>query len=220
MNGVHDMGGMHGLGPLVREDNEPVFHHDWERRAFALTVAAGCLGRWNIDMSRQAREQMPAADYLAATYYERWLYALQRLLVEKALVTRAEIDTGRAATGQQPADVRVLTGAAVEAFVRKGRVSRAADRIVPRFRAGDHILTRNPHPRGHTRLPRYARGRRGTVARDHGVFVFPDANAAGLGKKPQHLYAVQFMARELWGPAAAPNDAVYIDLWDDYLDPA
>jgi nitrile hydratase len=92
MNGIHDLGGMHGLGPIDREENEPVFHHAWERRAFALNMAAGFLGEWNIDMSRYAREQMPPAEYLATSYYEHWLWGLERLLVEKGLLTRAELE--------------------------------------------------------------------------------------------------------------------------------
>jgi hypothetical protein len=92
MNSVHDMGGMHGLGPIVHEENEPWFHEEWERRAFALNLAAGFLGKWNLDMSRYAREQMPAAEYLATSYYEHWLWGLDRLLVEKGILTREEID--------------------------------------------------------------------------------------------------------------------------------
>jgi nitrile hydratase subunit beta len=92
MNGVHDLGGMHGMGPIVREPDEPVFHHEWERRAFAITLAAGFLGEWNIDMGRYAREQMPPAEYLATTYYEHWLFGLEQLLVERGLLSREEID--------------------------------------------------------------------------------------------------------------------------------
>jgi len=92
VNGVHDMGGMHGFGPVVAEADEPVFHAEWERRAFALTLAAGFLGEWNIDMSRWAREQMPPARYLAASYYEHWLWGLEHLLVERGLLTREEIE--------------------------------------------------------------------------------------------------------------------------------
>ncbi len=92
MNGIHDMGGMHGMGPIVREENEPVFHLEWERRVFAITMASGFLGDWNIDMSRYAREQMPPAEYLATGYYEHWLWGLERLLVEKGLLTKAEIE--------------------------------------------------------------------------------------------------------------------------------
>ena len=92
MNGIHDLGGMHGFGPVDPERDEPVFHHEWERRAFAVTMAAGFLGEWNIDMSRYAREQMPPAEYLATTYYEHWLFGLEQLLVERGLLTRAEIE--------------------------------------------------------------------------------------------------------------------------------
>lgn len=91
MNGVHDLGGMHGFGPVVREDPEPVFHAEWERRAFALTLAMGAWGRWNLDMARFARERMPPAEYLAASYYERWLFGLEQLLVEHGFLTREEI---------------------------------------------------------------------------------------------------------------------------------
>jgi hypothetical protein len=112
----------------------------------------------------------------------------------------------------RPADVPVTLG--------RGNSTRRPDPVPPRFKPGDRVLTRNDHPLGHTRLPRYARGRRGVVDRDHGVFVFADSSGSGLGERPQHVYAVRFTARELWGPAAAERDAIYIDLWDDHLEPA
>jgi nitrile hydratase len=218
MNGVHDMGGMHGLGPIVREAREPVFHHEWERRAFAITMAAGFLGEWNIDMSRYARERMPAADYLAASYYERWLYGLELLLVERGLLTREEVETGRA-RGTSAA-LRVLKAADVGKVLLKGGPARSPDKVSPRFTIGARVVARNINPVGHTRLPRYARGRRGVIDRDHGVFIFPDTNAMGQGPKPQHLYSVRFSGRELWGAQGSERDAVYVDLWDDHLDPA
>lgn len=218
MNGVHDMGGMHGLGPIVREAREPVFHHEWERRAFAITMAAGFLGEWNIDMSRYARERMPAADYLAASYYERWLYGLELLLVERGLLTREEVETGRA-RGTSAA-LRVLKAADVGKVLLKGGPARSPDKVSPRFSIGARVVARNINPVGHTRLPRYARGRRGVIDRDHGVFIFPDTNAMGQGPKPQHLYSVRFSGPELWGAQGSERDAVYVDLWDDHLDPA
>jgi len=218
MNGVHDMGGMHGMGPIVREEHEPAFHHDWERRVLALSLAAGALGQWNIDASRHARERMPAAQYLAASYYEKWLYGLELLLVETGLLTREEVETGRARG--RSAGKRVLKAADVERVLMKGRRFRLPDDVPPRFKPGDPVVGRNTHPTGHTRLPRYARGKRGLVERDHGVFIFADANAMGLGPKPQHLYSVRFAVQELWGPGASPRDAVYVDLWDDHLGPA
>lgn len=108
----------------------------------------------------------------------------------------------------------------VDGLLRAGASSRLPDCIAPRFKAGDAVGARNLNPLGHTRLPRYVRGRRGVVHIDHGVFAFNDTNAHGLGHKPQHVYSVRFEARELWGPQASARDAVYIDLFDDYLDPA
>jgi nitrile hydratase len=219
------MGGMHGMGPVVPEKDEPVFHHAWERRAFAVTLATGFLGRWNIDMARFAREQMPPAEYLATTYYEHWLWGLDRLLVEQGLLSREEIDArlaGRraAAPAARPADLRPLAAADVPRALARSKGARLADAVAPRFKADDRVVTRKINPPGHTRLPRYARGRQGVIAHDRGVFIFPDTHAAGLGPKPQHLYSVRFTARELWGPEAGARDAVHIDLWDDYLDPA
>lgn len=228
MNGVHDMGGMHGMGPVVREDKEPVFHGEWERRAFALSLAAGYLGQWNIDTARYSRERMPPAEYLATSYYEHWLWGLELLLEQTGLHTRTETDArlrrparGAAAPSVRArAGVRVLRAADVEPVLRAGKGARVDEDIPPRFKPGDHVLTRNINPTGHTRLPRYARGRRGGIDRDHGVWVFPDTNAMGQGRKPQHVYSVRFEARELWGPAASPRHTIYLDLWDDYLDPA
>ncbi len=208
MNGVHDMGGMHGMGPIQREENEPVFHEEWERRMFALDLAMGAWGKWNIDMSRFAREQMPPAEYLATSYYEHWLFGLEKLLAEKGLPTKEDQEKRG-----------VLTADAVWPMLRKGGSARVAVDMPPKFKVGDRVIARNINPAGHTRLPRYARGRRGVIDRDHGVFVFPDTNALGQGKKPQHVNSVRFTARELWGDDASPRDAVYIDLWDDYLDP-
>jgi nitrile hydratase len=223
MNGVHDMGGMHGLGPIQVEPNEPWFHHEWERRAFAITLAAGALGEWNIDMSRHARERMPGARYLAATYYERWLWGLERLLIERGVVPQAEIDA-RMADAQAPVKrvghPRLLTADRVEPTLRQGLTARAGQELPAPFRKGDRVVAKKLNPVGHTRLPRYARGRQGVIDRDHGVFVFADAHAMGLGPRPQHLYSVRFGAQELWGAEAHPRDAVYLDLWDDHLDPA
>ena len=224
MNGVHDMGGMHGLGPVEAEPNEPVFHAEWERRAFAITIAAGFLGRWNIDMSRHSREVMPGPEYLTTTYYEHWLWGLQHLLVSTGLASRDEIDArlaGRKPAATAPAAaVRVLKAADVATVLRKGGEHRVRVDVPAKFKVGDRVHTKNIHPVGHTRLPRYARDKHGVIDRDYGVHVFPDANAAGLGKSPQHVYSVRFTMQELWGPEASPRDRVYIDLWDDYLEPA
>ena len=220
MNGIHDMGGMHGFGRIEREENEPVFHHDWERTTIALRQAAGALGKWNMDGSRHSNERIPPAQYLAASYYERWVISLEMLLVESGLVTRREIEAGKALSPPVTGVPAALKAGAVEPRIRTGRSARVNVPLPPRFAAGDQVVARNFTTTGHTRLPRYARGRRGAIDRDHGVFVFPDSNAMSGDPKPQHVYSVRFSASKLWGTQAPPRDVVFIDLWDDYLDRA
>lgn len=223
MNGAHDLGGMHGFGPVAIEPDEPAFHTEWERRVFALTMAMGGWRRWNLDMSRDAREQMPPAEYLATGYYEHWLWGLERLLEREGFLARAELDKRVLEPAPQAPAVPLpgaLTRDGVTRLLQNRRAARLDDPVPPKFKAGDAVLARNVNPVGHTRIPRYVRGRHGVVDQDYGVFIFPDTHAAGLGKKPQHVYSVRFTARELWGPDAHPRDAVYVDLWDDYLDPA
>jgi nitrile hydratase len=218
MNGVHDLGGMHAMGPVEIERDEPVFHSQWEARVLALNLACNFHRMWNIDMGRYAREQMPPAEYLAATYYEKWLFGLNKLLVGQGLVTAKELETGRAQS--KAGGGNVLRVPEVAGYLRVRRNARLDDDVAPKFKAGDRVLTHNDHPVGHTRLPRYARGRRGVIDRDHGVFIFPDSHAMTRDKKPQHCYSVRFAARELWGPGACARDGVYVDLWDDHLDAA
>ena len=225
MNGAHDLGGMHGFGAVEPEPDEPVFHAAWERRAFALTLAMGAWRRWNLDMSRSIREQMPPAEYLATTYYEHWMFGLERLLVETGLLTRDEIERvrrGEIAPAGAPVEVQegALRRDDVARVAYKRRGARLDDPVPPMFHVGESVRARNIHPLGHTRLPRYCRGRRGVIAIDHGVFIFPDTHAAGQGTKPQRVYSVRFTARELWGPDASPRDCVHVDLWDDYLEAA
>jgi nitrile hydratase len=186
---------------------------------FALASATRGWGKWNIDQSRHAREAMPPADYIASSYYEIWLYGYIELLVESGLVGRDELDAGKADPGRSmPPDVRPVTVDQVDDIVRAGSSTRIGADIAPEFAVGDLVLAKKANPIGHTRLPRYVRGRQGVIARDHGVFVFPDTNAHGLGPSPQHVYSVRFAARELWGPEAAAKDAVHVDLWDNHLE--
>jgi len=225
MNGAHDLGGMHGFGPVVAEPDEPVFHAEWERRAFGLTLAMGAWRRWNLDMSRSAREQMAPAEYLATSYYEHWMFGLERLLVEKGLVSPEElarVQRGEATmfSGPVPVQGDALRPEGVPRMLQNRLAARRDDPVPPKFRVGEAVRAKNIHPVGHTRVPRYVRGRRGVVAIDHGVFVFPDTHAAGEGTKPQHVYSVRFAAQELWGPDASARDSVYVDLWDDYLEAA
>lgn len=218
MNSIHDMGGMHGMGRVEIERDEPVFHARWEASVLALQLACNFHGRWNIDMARYARERIPPAEYLAATYYEKWLRGLETLLVEQGLVTPNELEAGHA--GSKASGMAPLHAPGVATFLRNRRHARLDDKVPPKFKPGDRVITHNDHPVGHTRLPRYARGRHGVVDRDHGVFIFADTHAMTRDKKPQHCYSVRFTARELWGAGASARDSVYVDLWDDHLDPA
>ena len=191
MNGVHDMGGMHGFGPLEIERDEPVFHHKWEGVVRAMMARTN--GRYyNLDEFRHAIERMPAEDYLQASYYERWLHAVETLLLEKGVIPGGE-KTPTIERQKPPA-------------------------ITPRYKPGDRVVTRNMHPRGHTRLPRYARGRHGTVRKVYGPFQLPDANAHGDHDRWESCYAVEFEARELWGEEGGARDRVCIDLWESYLE--
>jgi nitrile hydratase len=218
MNGIHDMGGMEGMGPLLVEKNEPVFHAPWEGRVYALNSAIYAWRRPGSIWFRYVIELIPAAEYLRMSYYERKLTGAIGNLVSRDLATREEIESGKPAPGS-PKLVPPLTAVQVPAWNAIGvRWSRDVP-VTPLFKVGERVRARNINPSTHTRLPRYARGRAGTIERDRGVFVFPDTAAQGLGPKPQHLYSVRFAARELWGAQAKPLDTVYIDMWDDYLEP-
>jgi nitrile hydratase len=220
MNGAQDLGGMMGFGPVNPEPNEPVFHGAWERRALGVTLCCNALGEWNIDINRKTRESLHPADYLSSSYYEIWIKGLQRLLAERGLVSAEEVRAGHALKPAPKTARAPLKGADVPAVLAKGGpCDRPLDRA-PRFAAGDRVLTRNINPTGHTRLPRYARGKQGVIERRHDAYVFPDKNAHGLGEDPQWVYTVVFTGRELWGDAADPTLTVSIDCWEPYLEPA
>jgi nitrile hydratase len=224
MDGVHDLGGMQGFGPVEREENEPPFHAAWEATVLVMMRAAGSRGLFNIDEFRHGIERMAPAHYLRASYYEKWFDGITRLLVEKGVVGAEDLGARRAFFEQKldaPATAPLTgplpaRGAANPDWLQDVIRETGA---TPRFAPGDHVLTREMHPHGHTRLPRYARGKRGVIHRCHGIHVFPDTNAHGQGEQPQPLYSVRFDARELWGESAEPNQAVHIDLWESYLLP-
>jgi len=217
MNGIHDMGGMQDMGPIKYEKNEPVFHAEWEARVFAMFLAAGAWHKWNLDAFRHTREVLPPDDYLRMSYYEQWLSGLLDLLVRSGLVTTAEIQSGAPAPGAGRATPPLTPDEIPATLPNRIHANRDAQ-VSSRFQVGRRVRARNINPVGHTRLPRYARGKFGTIHRDHGVFVFPDTNAHFLGENPQHVYSVCFAARELWGAQAAEKDCVYVDMWDDYLE--
>ncbi len=209
-----DLGGQRGHGSVVPEDEDVRFHAGWERDALALVLAMGATGSWNIDMSRAARETLP--HYLQLSYYQVWLAALEKLMLERGQVTPAELAAGHSL--QDPVPVaRVLHAQDVAAALAKGSPTARPDATAPRFQPGQRVRTRAGAVPHHTRLPGYARGKRGTIERWHGSHVFADAHAQGLGEQPQHLYTVVFDGAELWGAGAVPGLRVSVDAWEPYL---
>lgn len=222
MNGVHDMGGLQGFGPVQPEADEPLFHASWERRALGLTLALGASGLWNIDHSRSARETLPSATYLGSSYYEIWIRGLDKLMLQRGLVSAAELQRGESLAPPQPL-ARVLRRDEVDAALARGSPTTRSASTAARFQVGDCVRARNMHPAGHTRLPRYVRGRVGTVGLVHGCHVFADRHAATapgqpFDDRPEWLYNVVFDGRELWGVSAEPGSSVSIDAWEPYLE--
>ena len=219
MNGIHDLGGMTCFGPVRPEEDEPAFHAQWERRVFAMNLAAlAFLGP--VDRARHAIERMDPVEYLSTSYYEHWLAGLVMLAKELGYATDAEIATGRAAA-IKPTPFPTPNAEQVEGLVRHGMPATRDDgRTTPRFALGDTVRARNIEVMGHTRLARYVRGKVGVVAAQRGSHGFPDPAAHDRGENAQPLYTVRFEARELWGDNVTRRDCVYIDLWEDYLEPA
>jgi nitrile hydratase subunit beta len=214
VNGVHDMGGMQDMGPIRPEKDEPVFHAAWEARAFALFVAVAETNRYQI-------EQIPPAEYLRMSYYERWATSLAETLKKAGLATWAEIETGKA-IGGKVAGRHVLSVAEVAKMITPEPPASGATSGALRFRVGQRVRARDINPMGHTRSPRYVRGRLGTVERMCGVEPLWDTDTDGrsVTAKPQPVYSVRFPARELWGEKSNQLDSIYVDMWEDYLEPA
>ncbi|HEY3909366.1 MAG TPA: nitrile hydratase subunit beta [Stellaceae bacterium] len=217
-NSLHDMGGMHGFGRVEPEPDEPPFHQRWEGRVLAMQRAIGFTGLWTIDAGRAALEALPPLDYLGSSYYRRWFLGLQNRLLQRGLVDADEIAAGHSLRAGA-ALPRTLTEADVAKTQTRGEFARPTN-APARFKEGDRVRARNLNPPTHTRLPRYARGKTGTVEAVRGCHVFPDTAALGAGDNPQWLYTVVFPARELWGPDADPAIKVSIEAFEPYLDPA
>ena len=205
MNGPHDMGGFTSFGPVLPEANEPVFHAEWEARAFALVLAAGCTGSW--PNNRPYRESLPALEYWSSSYYEIWFDALNRILSNSGLLNGAIFSNPVKG---------VLAAGMVPAMLKDGRQDNWRSNAGKQFAPGDKVRARNISPQGHTRLPRYVRGRVGEIIGVHGIFPLPDSQTQGLGDDPQWLYSVRFNAGELWNRNT--RDSVSIDLWESYLE--
>ena len=216
MNGIHDLGGMHGFELPKRDKQEPVFKHDWEKQVFAAAIAY--TSPWTIDESRFAIESMPPIDYLRGPYYARWLYSFEKLLVKYKVAKVEELKNPDGAIEKVRNAVPANAQAILEALMTSDSFRREEGKVA-RFRVGQKVIVKNEHPKWHTRSPRYVRGRQGSIHLDHGVFVFPDSNSKGEGEQPQHCYNVVFSATELWGSQANAKDRIYVDLFDDYLEP-
>lgn len=224
MNGVHDLGGTDGLGPVVVEDNEPVFHSDWEKAAFAFFAYNFRAGQFNIDQFRYGIEQMPPAEYLSSRYYEHWLHAVEHYTTTSGLVDPDELDAKTRYYLEHPDaalpdhhDPELVTFA--DAAVKHGVAADREAAAPPKFSVGDRVRVTDDHPFGHTRRARYIRGRTGVVEAAHGAFIYPDSAGNGGGDDPQHVYTVRFDAATLWGAGAAdPNSSVTFDVWEPYLE--
>ena len=215
MDGAHDLGGMHGFGPIDRSQQEN-FAAEWEEKVFALTLACGMQGRWNLDQSRFARERMDPAEYLSSSYYEHWLHGLELLLVEQGLVNAKELESGVA---DPPAAFTPVPRERVPGILQSGGPTLMPSDRKPAWKIGDRIVIRNEHPAHHTRMPRYIRGRRGEIINHHGAHVFPDIHSKTGEKVPEHLYSVRFDGEELWGSdSAEPGSAVHVDVFEPYIE--
>jgi nitrile hydratase beta subunit len=217
MNGIHDMGGMDNFGPIITEENEPVFHEDWERAVFANTLALLGTGYFCVDEMRRSTERIPPIQYLASSYYENWLESLINILREKNVITAEELQEGESLR---------TNGTALPPLPKEGAEFITSNPLPtlqeleqpPLFQVGDKVTAKVIHPAHHTRLPRYIRGKQGTVEKINGAFLLPDSNAHGDAENPQHNYSVRFSARELWGSDAPPKDCLFIDLFESYME--
>ena len=219
MNGAADLGGMMGFGSISHDDNEPHYHAKWQERAMTLTVAMGATGSWNIDQSRFARESLPPGEYLSSSYYRIWYRGLTKLMLQRGMVTQGELASGKLETPPKKLKNKLLAENVAATLAKGGPVDRQPiDK--PAFQPEDAIRAITINPDGHTRLPRYVRGKTGTIGRVQGFHVFPDTNAKGEGECPAWLYQVHFTARELWGDDASSIDVVNVDMWEPYLDAA
>ena len=205
MDGIHDLGGMQGFGPVGHSAAEPVFHDRWEALAFALLwVVEDALDATEGEL-RYAMERMDPGHYLTASYYEHWLTAAATLAVEHGLVTRSELEARSG--GRFPLSGPVLAPLVTDV---------GPDVDEPRFGVGDRVRVRECHPAGHTRCPRYVRGKTGLVVRVDGIHSVPDIEAHGAARR-EPTYSVRFDAADLWGDGQR-GVWVHVDLWDSYLE--
>lgn len=225
MDGVHDLGGTQGLGAVALEDDEPVFHADWEKSLFTMFPAMFLKGYFNLDEFRFGIEQMHPAEYLLSRYYEHWLHTFELYGARAGVIDADELDKRTQHYLDHPdADVpdtrdAEMVGTFVAAYSAGASARREGS--TPMFGVGDRVRVTADSPPGHTRKAGYVRGKIGIVDIVHGGFIFPDSAAMGRGEDPHNVYTVRFSAEELWGnESAEPNSSVTIDLWEPYLEKA
>ncbi|MEO8668447.1 MAG: nitrile hydratase subunit beta [Bauldia sp.] len=219
MDGIHDLGGRLGFGPIDVHEPEEQFHHDWEERTLAIIRAMTRPIPWSIDWFRYVRELIEPVDYLSRPYYDQWLQTYAAMMIDAGAASVEEFAAGQSLTAPRagmPAPMAPRDVAA--ATTRLSRFERAID-AEPAFAVSDRVRAKRESATGHTRLPGYARGRTGTVEAVRGAFVFPDTNMTDDGPA-KSLYTVRFAATELWPEAAGRPDSVFVDLWESYLERA
>ncbi len=203
---MHDLGGMQGVGPVVHSPAEAAFQHRWQAVARALMMVVGGAVGVSGGEFRHSIERMEPGHYLTSDYYEHWVTAAATLAVEHGLVTRADLEVR--AGGRFPLSGPVLAPPVTDAGPDVGE---------PRFGSGDRVRVREWHPPGHSRCPRYVRGKAGTVVRVDGTHSVPDVEAHGSARRCEPTYSVRFDAGELWRDGQR-GVWVHVDLWDSYLE--
>jgi len=218
MDGVHDLGGREGFGPIEGKHDPKVVHAEWEIRDFAIKQSSAAGQSWTIDWFRYCRELTGPVDYLTRPYYDQWLTTLAAQLIDEGYLTLDEIRRGAAAFAPKPGRPP-QTAEGARASVKDPRSFAASVNAPPRFALGQAVRCRPDGGSGHTRLPGYVRGRAGEIHAHHGGHVLADASARGE-KRGEHLYTVSFASADLWPEAKASADRVFVDLWESYLEPA
>jgi nitrile hydratase subunit beta len=226
MNGVHDLGGTDGVGAVVYEVDEPVWHAEWEKAAFSMFFAGFLNGYFNLDQFRSGIEQMPAAEYLSSHYYEHWLHTVESNGVRAGAIDPDELDRLTQhyldnPDAPLPDKANEQVQPTFEAVIKSGGSAKRESSAATVFSKGEKVRIADDHPFGHTRRARYIRGKQGVIDRVHDAYIYPDSAGNGLGEDPQRVYTVRFSCADLWGPETGDaNGSVYFDVWEPYLSAA
>ncbi len=216
MDGVHDLGGVQGFGPIAVDDDPRPFRHDWEGRMWGINEALEGEPTWTLDWWRHVRELIMPTDYLTRPYFDQWAQVYAALLIDSGVATLDELAQGKACGARRPGASPMRAEAAREAS-RRPESFRRDTGAKPLFGIGQKVTARVQGAPGHTRLPHYVRGRSGLVHAYRGVFVLPDAKSRGRDEA-EPLYTIVFDASALWPEAIGRRDRVFVDLWESYLE--